>query len=252
MSGYLVCKSGFGLGKVAKLMLASVVVLSSLSTNVWADEAEVPQEPVEKKKESGCFSWSWEKSKLLFDLTKTDNTVKTQLSDVSVKLCDIENSMKNVDVDMELLNKRITVILKHLTSCGPDSPDFGTSENIVKVLNKKGEIELPKRLAQLLCKMETGKTRRYEWAEFRDKFVSILGHMMVNDSVPSQPTDKEGSKNWQKEYGHTYYKNYVNLTSYMRKSLKNKLNFDGRIKKMEAETIGSTAETTSKETSAEE
>nr|BAN65139.1 membrane protein [Babesia bovis] len=233
MSGHLVCKSGFGLGKVAKLMLASVVVLSSLSGGVSA----------------GCFG---KKSNLSIDLTKTDSKKKTKLSDVSVKLCDIEKAMNGVEVDMELLNKRITVLLRHLTSCGPESPDFGASENIVKVLNKKGETEIPKRLAQLLCKMETGKTMRCEWAEFREWFIDILGHMVVDDSVPSQPTDKEGSQNWQKEYGHTYYKNYVNLASYMRKSLKNKLNFDERIKQMETDTTPSTAETPSKEASAEE
>ncbi|EDO06214.1 hypothetical protein BBOV_II002590 [Babesia bovis T2Bo] len=233
MSGHLVCKSGFGLGKVAKLMLASFVVLSAFSGRVLA----------------GCLGGN---NKLLFDLTKTDNTEKTPLSDISVKLSGIDKSMKNVDVDMELLNQRITVLLRHLTSCGPDSPDFGTSENIVKVLNKKGEIEIPKRLAQSLCQMKTGKTSRYEWGVFSDELITLLFHLAIDDSVPPRPTDKEGSKKWDNEYRYTYYKNYVNLTTYMRKSLKNKLNFDGRIKKMEAETIGSTAETTSKETSAEE
>nr|BAN65246.1 membrane protein [Babesia bovis] len=207
MSGHLVCKSGFGLGKVAKLMLASVVVLSAFSGNVWANEAEVPQEPVEKKKEGGCLSWIWGKKNLLVDWTKTDNTVKTMLSEVSVKLCDMEKAMNGVEVDMELLKKRITVLLRHLTSCGPESPDFGASENIVKVLNKKGEIEIPQRLAQVLCQMKTGKTMRYEWNVFRDKFISLLGHMVVDDSVPPRPTDKKESQNWQKEYGDTYYEN---------------------------------------------
>ncbi|EDO06238.1 putative integral membrane protein [Babesia bovis T2Bo] len=195
MSGHLVCKSGFGLGKVAKLMLASVVVLSAFSGNVWANEAEVPQEPVEKKKEGGKGSWFWKKGdsekedlqklppKNIPSITTSSNTEKTPLKDFSVTLGPAKRCcapwLKKGEVDLSMLKKRISLLLHRVTNYGPGTPGFGISENIVELFNNKGTIVVPEDIARDLCRLPSGKAMLYEWKCFTDEFARYIAEMLT-------------------------------------------------------------------------
>nr|BAN65813.1 membrane protein, putative [Babesia bovis] len=202
MSGHLVCKSGFGLGKVAKLMLASVVVLSAFSGNVWANEAEVPQEPVEKKKEGDS-----EKSlpANLPSVTTSNNKVKTPLKDFPVELGPAQNSYifgsNKGEVDLATLKDRISLLLNIVTNYGPETPGFGISENIVELFNNKGTIVVPEDIARDLCSLPTGKMKLYVWEHFTGMFARFIATLVTVNAYGDFPKGSEEQKQFMKDLG---------------------------------------------------
>ncbi|EDO06237.1 putative integral membrane protein [Babesia bovis T2Bo] len=274
MSGHLVCKSGFGLGKVAKLMLASVVVLSAFSGNVWANEAEVPQEPVEKKKEGGKGSWFWKKGdsekedlqklppKNIPSITTSSNTEKTPLKDFSVTLGPAKRCcapwLKKGEVDLSMLKDRISLLLHRVTNYGPETPGFGISENIVELFNNKGTIVVPEDIARDLCRLRSGTVMLCEWKCFTDEFARYIAEMLTVNAYGELPKTRNEMKKFTKSLGtkqaNDYYKSrldtYRTIRKHISSSLGHKPNFDAPSKQMESDTKGSTAETPSTDASA--
>ncbi|EDO06212.1 hypothetical protein BBOV_II002570 [Babesia bovis T2Bo] len=244
MSGYLVCKSGFGLGKVAKLMLASVVVLSSLSTNVWADKAEAPKKPVEKKKEGGLSSGSSKENSQKLppqnypSIITTNNTEKTSLNDLSVSIGPAQNSylfwIKKGDVDLSVLKERISVLLNIVTNYGPGTPGFGISENIVEFFNKRGSIDVPEDIARDLCRLPSGKMILYSWTCFTDMFARFIAELLTVNAYGELPKTKDEMKEFVKAFGNQnpkdYYKSrhdsFDKIRKHISSSLGRKPNFE--------------------------
>nr|BAN64538.1 membrane protein, putative [Babesia bovis] len=270
MSGHLVCKSGFGLGKVAKLMLASVVVLSAFSGNVWANEAEVPQEPVEKKKEGAAHSDSSKEDseklppKNIPSITTSSNTEKTPLKDFSVTLGPAKRCcapwLKKGKVDLSMWKKRISLLLNIVTNYGPETPGFGISENIVELFNNKGTIVVPEDIARDLCRLRSGTVMLCEWKCFTDEFARYIAEMLTVHAYGELPKTRNEMKEFTKSLGtkqaDAYYKSrldtYRTIRKHISSSLAHKPNFDAPSKQMETDTTDSTAETPSTDASAEE
>ncbi|GFE54334.1 hypothetical protein protein, putative [Babesia ovis] len=168
--------------------------------DVIEPKKDVVEQKGEQKKEvksSGMFSFGKKSKKQdpyaanTVDITKTSSTKKTGVNNMSIELGPVKHKAawrKDVDVDMKVVQERLQRVLSCITNYTPENPNFGISENIAGVLNKKGSIEVPKEIAQDLYVLKSGKVRRYQWDYFKDEFARFLADLVIDDLIGPRPT----------------------------------------------------------------